>query len=195
MTLARSTSLAETSDALSEISTAVWRSQFAHIAAVLDVRMDAYMGPKLRHVRYGNAGRSVIFTTKTLIYPSFSTWIGFRSEHCGSGRDWIWTFSLLLDWISESRRHPFCFLFAPSEHITTRSRLRSGPCQTHLFVTFATIPTPSLMRWDGVLLYLSLVDSWEELAVYDRGWLQWAECVLLIPYFYTCFCLGLLQDR
>jgi len=104
--------------------------------------------------------------TKTIIYPSFSPRIGFRSEHCGFGRDWTWTFHcfsigylragvlLLLHLVDHFSDH-----FA-NEHIhDPRSRLCSGLRlgQKNLFVTFATIPTPSRVRWHGVLLYLSLL--------------------------------------
>lgn len=122
--------------------------------------MDACFGPKLRHKRNGNAGRSVIFTTtKTIIYPSFSPRIDFRSERYGFDRDWTWTFHcfsigylragviLLLQFaICNQRahtRHTLSTLFWPSN------------LSENLFVTFATIPTPSQVRWHGVLLYLS----------------------------------------
>lgn len=137
----------------------------ADTAAVFDARMDACLGQS--YDTTGMATRdSVTSPNKNHHIPIFLARIGFRSEHCGFGRDWTWTFHcfsigylragvlLLLHFADHSVDQ------LANEHIhDTRSRLCSGLRlgQKNLFVTFATIPTPSRVRWHGVLLYLSLL--------------------------------------
>lgn len=152
--------------------------------------MKACFWPKLRHKRYGGAGRSVSFTQQKPLYTHLSSLrIGFRARSIaalvGIG---LWTshcFSIgylragvLLLLRSRQRAHTrraLSTLLLPHEF-----------CQGNLFVTFATIPSP-WSKCAGTEFFCILSFSREEFSSpLMREGIERVECDLLIPYFYTC---------
>lgn len=99
--------------------------------------------------------------------------------------------SLLLDWISESRRYSASSIrnLQSASTYTTHAldsllaieSVRKSLCN----IRYHTYAFSSALARSS---FVSVV-SREEFAVYD-GRVERAECDLLIPYFYTCFCLG-----
>ena len=126
---------------------------------------------------------------KNLLYPSFSILIavsfGALRLWEGLDLDQFHCFS-----IGYPRTGVVLFSFLHAD--TTASYIHDISLSTllHLLVTFATMPRPFSMRWEGVSLYLPLCRLFrEEFAVYDCGKISRKVCHLLIPYSYhTCFC-------
>lgn len=175
---------------------AVQRPKLAHTAAVLNVRVGACLRPKIQYTSYGDVLEHPHHYNKNPYIPIFFHLDRFPVRSIAAlGGIGFGTFSLLLDWISESWRYSYFFVSRPaSTYMTHRSGLLwpwsdSSLCNIryHAYAICNALGRSSFVsvacRFLGKSLLFMTVEGF-------RG----RKCNLLIPYFHPFF-LSQLQDR